>query len=215
MNLETKIIENILKLRNTKANASSNANAISKSNKYTKQIPENVFGVFVTIRRSVKLPKYPEDIHGCIGYWSPDYSILTPKEIIKHILDVSNSAMYNDTRREYFPPIKNDPDSIIEIDFMLQPLIKINEKTGKLLPNGEIFKNSKYGLIVEGYDKKRATYLPYVFPDTTKWNKLKESLISKAGTSIGNGNGNGNGNTFLAYTIIQWKAKLFDVMKMK
>jgi AMMECR1 domain-containing protein len=131
MNLETKVIENILNIKNL----------TNIQSKYIKQIPKNAFGVFVTIRRSVKLRKYPEDIHGCIGYWSPDYSILTPKEIIKHMVDVTNSAMYNDTRREYFPPIENDPDSIIEIDFMLQPLIKINEKTGTLLPNVEKFKN--------------------------------------------------------------------------
>ena len=79
------------------------------------KIPKNVFGVFVTIKRSVKLTKYPEDIHGCIGYWSPDYSILTRKQIVSHIIDVSHSALYTDDRRKYFPPIETDLDTIIEI----------------------------------------------------------------------------------------------------
>ena len=227
MNLETKTIAAILNLPNTKFNVLSKSPKSSKSlkssqslqTKYINQIPKNAFGVFATIRRSIKLPNYPEDIHGCIGYWSPDYKVLSQKEIISHLMDVSHSAMYNDNRRKYFPPIETDPDTIIEIDFMLEPLIPINEINGEL-PNGELFKNSKYGLIVEGKNKlQRATYLPNVFPDKTKWLKLKESLISKAGVSntsnISITNNKNNKINFFAYTIIQLKAKLFDVINIK
>lgn len=219
MNLETKTIATILNLPNTKFNAlsksSKSSNSKSLQTKYINQIPKNSFGVFATIRRSIKLPNYPEDIHGCIGYWSPDYKVLSQKEIISHLMDVSHSAMYNDNRRKYFPPIETDPDTIIEIDFMLEPLIPINESNGHL-PNGELFKNSKYGLIVEGKNKlQRATYLPNVFPDKTKWLKLKESLISKAGVSNTSNSSNNSNNNFFAYTIIQLKAKLFDVINIK
>ena len=167
MNIETKALATILNLQNSSISV-SNSSLHSISPKYIKQIPKNAFGVFATIRRSVKLPKYPEDIHGCIGYWYPDYKVLSQKEIITHLMDVSHSAMYNDKRREYFPSIETDPDAILEIDFMLQPLILIDESNGTL-PNGELFKNSKYGLIVEGYNgnqKKHATYLPNVFSDS-------------------------------------------------
>lgn len=183
--------------------AKNKINSLLKINK--SKIPKNAFGVFVTIRRSVKLPNYPEDIHGCIGFWTNNYSILSYKELVSHLMDVANSAIYNDKRREYFPPIETDLDTIIEIDFMLKPLITINSNNG-LLPDGTKFKNSQYGLIVEGINGSRATYLPNVFPDTILWSKLKKSLISKAG-----GKENQN-NKFLAYKIIQLKGKIFDVI---
>ena len=173
------------------------------------KIPRNVFGVFVTIRRSQKLPSYPVDIHGCIGYWSPDYKVLSPPEIISHLMDVSLSAMNNDSRRDYFQPIETDLGAIVEIDFMLQPLIPINSETG-ILENGQQFKNSKYGLIVEGYNGSRATYLPHVFPDSTLWAKLKESLISKAGARSGSGDDGLGNNKFYAYIIVQLKSKIFE-----
>lgn len=173
------------------------------------KIPRNVFGVFVTIRRSEKLSNYPEDIHGCIGYWSTDYSILTRKQIISHIMDVSHSALYNDKRREYFPPIEIDLGAIIEIDFMLQPLYNVHTKNG-ILENGEKFINSKYGLIVDATNGSRATYLPHVFPDSIEWVKLKSSLISKAGI-VSNTNTN-KPVKFLAYGIIQLKDNLIDVI---
>ena len=223
MNLEALI--NIFEL--------SNASVIQSTNKIKSQILKNTFGVFATIRRAIKLPSYPVDIHGCIGYWSPDYSILSKQAIISHLIDVIHSALNNDERRNYFPPIVNDPETMIEIDFMFKPLIPINNKTG-VLQNGEKFINSKYGLIVDN-NNNRATYLPYVFPDTIEWSKLKESLLSKAGIanttnttnttnksrfnnktknskSRFNNRTKKNNIKFLAYKIIQLKAKLVDVI---
>ena len=148
----------------------------------TKSIPANTFGVFATIRRSIKLNEWPEDIHGCIGYWSNNYSSLTPNEIINHLMDVSNSAMYTDDRRNYFPPFEKDPDTSLEIDLMLQPIIPINPTTG-LLSNGESFDNDKYGLIFENKNTgKRATYLPNVFVNQ-KWRKIRDDLIAKSRTN--------------------------------
>ena len=42
------------------------------------EIPIQSFGVFVTVKRSEKqrLKKWPEDIHGCIGYWEEHYKKL-------------------------------------------------------------------------------------------------------------------------------------------
>ena len=187
-------------------------------NKNKHKIPNNAFGVFATIRRSIKLSTYPEDIHGCIGYWTPDYSILKKKDLISHLMDVTQSALYNDDRRKYFPPIEEDLGAIIEIDFMIKPLIPINEKTG-ILETGELFKNSEYGLIVESKYGSRATYLPYVFPDKTKWQNIKQSLISKAGAGDSSGASSGAStnisNKFFAYSIIQLKGKIFDLRYKK
>lgn len=148
----------------------------------TKEIPANTFGVFATIRRSLKLNEWPEDIHGCIGYWSNDYSTITPKEIISHLMDVSNSAMYTNDRRNKFPPFETDPNTSLEIDLMLQPLIPINPTNG-LLSNGTVFDNDKYGLIFENKATgKRATYLPNVFINQ-KWEKIRDDLIAKSRTN--------------------------------
>ena len=50
-----------------------------QTTKFLEAIPDNVFGVFVTIKRSQyqKLSRWPEDIHGCIGYWDHNYKILS------------------------------------------------------------------------------------------------------------------------------------------
>lgn len=191
-------------------NISDRLNRLISNNK--NKIPKNAFGVFVTIKRSIKLPNYPEDIHGCMGYWTSDYSILPYKELILHLIESGNNAIYNDKRRQYFLPIETDLDAIIEIDFMLKPIIPINEINGTL-PDGSLFKNSKYGLIFKRIDSNisRATYLPFVFPDTISWNKIKNSLISKAGLQQITNSSNSK-NSFLAYSIIQLKDKLFDII---
>ena len=158
-------------------------------------IPVNTFGIFATIRRNKKLDKWPEDIHGCIGYW--ENNVMSPDSIIQHLLDVSLSAMYNDNRRNYFPPleIEPDPETVIEIDFMLHPLITVDTNTGLMITdtsknnnnnnnnknNKKRFNNAKWGLIVSNNKtNKRATYLPGVFPDIS-WPEIKNSLLGKAG----------------------------------
>jgi hypothetical protein len=206
------IIKNDITMLDTiySINIKDRLNRLISKNK--NKIPKNAFGVFVTIKRSIKLPNYPEDIHGCMGYWTSDYSILPYKELILHLIESGNNAIYNDKRRQYFLPIETDLDAIIEIDFMLKPIIPINEINGTL-PDGSLFKNSKYGLIFKRIDSNisRATYLPFVFPDTISWNKIKNSLISKAGLQQITNSSNSK-NSFLAYSIIQLKDKLFDII---
>ena len=34
------------------------------------------FGVFSSVHRSTKLKSYPNDIHGCIGFWDQGYKKL-------------------------------------------------------------------------------------------------------------------------------------------
>jgi AMMECR1 domain-containing protein len=199
MNLQSYVIANIL---NQKQSQMRTPNLST--------IPKNAFGVFCTIRRSQKLPTYPEDIHGCIGYWSSDYSIVPPTKLLQHLIDVGRSAMYKDERRTYFPSIETDSNAIIEIDFMLLPTIPINPVSGQL-ENGDQFANSKYGLIVsDNNNMSRATFLPHVFPDTISWQDIKGKVISKAGATTSNTN-----NKFLAYQIKQVKGKLFNTKSIK
>jgi hypothetical protein len=193
MNLEKKIVLNIFNLDKS-------------PKKYLKGIPNNCFGVFVTVKRGKKLKTWPIDIHGCIGYWDAKYQVLTKEAIYDRLLSVGKSAMFADERREYFPPIENDKNAIIELDFMMTPLYTIDAETGMIKELDTVFDNNKFGLIVDG--PSRATYLPKVFPKIS-WQDIKLGLMRKAG--INNAVSSLGGQRFYAYEIKQKKIKISDV----
>ena len=150
-----------------------------------KEIPKNVFGVFVTIKRSKKdqIVDYLYDVHGCIGYWNTEYSVLDNKTIIEKMYNVGYKAYYEDSRKKYFYGLaSNNPETLFEIIFMLKPengIIIINDNG--IMSNGKEFNNREYGIIVENkLIGNRATYLPEVFPDKS-WKYIRESLLDKAG----------------------------------
>ena len=135
----------------------------------------------VTVKRSPNqtLNSWPGDIHGCIGYWDPNFQEMTSHDLYNKMLEVGYSAMWYDSRHNYFAPIQSDPHAYIEIQWMLLPIILLDK-------NREISINQYNpiidGLIVQTPDGQRATYLPNVFPNQT-FNEIKKSLINKAGIS--------------------------------
>jgi AMMECR1 domain-containing protein len=193
MNIEKKIVLNIF-------------NQDKSDKKYLRGIPENCFGVFVTVKRGQKLKTWPIDIHGCIGYWDTNYKILEKEEIYDRLLSVGKSAMFDDKRREYFSAIENDKKAFVEIDFMMKPLYNIDSTTGMVQELKIQFDNNRFGLIVDG--PSRATYLPKVFPKIS-WQKIKLELLTKAGITQLNGHSQ---LKFYAYEIKQKKIKISDVL---
>lgn len=194
MSLQTKILVNLFNLP-----------YYDNIQKLPSYINDNCFGVFATIRRYTKLDKFPEDIHGCIGYWDDDYKSLSSEFIISKLKEVSYDAMYNDDRHSYFPNIINDPLSLIELDFMMLPIISITASNG-LIKNKK-FKNSDYGIIATNKNS-RATYLPNVFPDTIPWDDLKKSIKQKA-----NINNNNNIETnYYGYKIEQLSISIWSLL---
>lgn len=164
-------------------------------------IPKNSFGVFVTVRRFQRLNKWPDDIHGCIGYWDNNYNNLSNEELLEHMLRVSYDATWNDNRKSYFKrPVYEDALTKYEIDFMLNPIYSVNENG--ILSNGDVFNNKKYGLIVVS-GNQRATYLPNVFPDK-KWKYVKNSLIQKGSAQ--------NKPTFFAYKVKLYSKYLYELI---
>jgi AMMECR1 domain-containing protein len=134
------------------------------------RIPPQTFGFFITIHRSHPLSKWPEDIHGCIGYWENER--MSKEEIIRKIPGIAQSSFFSDNRAQYYSVLLiEDPDAIIEISFMQLPLTPISG-------NRKIFDNEKYGLIVDS-NEGRATYLPNVFK-TKNWAEISASLLQKA-----------------------------------
>jgi hypothetical protein len=172
-------------------------------------IPDDCFGVFVTTRRSDehKLKSWPEDIHGCIGNWDNNYKTLSKDKIFKYILQTGYQSFFNDERNKYFKPLKEDPHAQIEIDYMLNPIYKV-DVNGYINTLNETFDNNKMGLIYENKSTgQRATYLPGVFNDIS-WNNIKNSLVNKAGAT-----NTENNNIFYAYNIVQLKYKLIECTK--
>lgn len=172
-----------------------------------KLVPDNTFGVFTTVRRSEfhKLKQWPEDVHGCIGYWDNNYAVMDKNVLIEKMISVAYSATWEDNRKNYFSNVYEDSYANYEVDFMLKPIYNLDPQTGKL-DNGEYFNNDKYGLIVDT-NGKRATYLPHVF-ENTSWEYIRDRLIKKAG-------GNNNGNKFVAYKVKMYSGMLFDLLNEK
>lgn len=171
-------------------------------------IPSNCFGVFVGIERSAGQAVNPRsnNIHGCIGYWDPKYTVMQPQAIVDQIVKVAYDATWIDRRRNNFKHgLYVDLRAKYKIYFMLEPIIPVDPVTG-MLEGNHIFNNREYGLIVEG--SARATYLPDVFPNSP-WTEIKDSLINKAGSRHGDTDRQAD-NRFYAYRCQIVTMKLMD-----
>jgi len=174
-------------------------------NQIMKYLPKNAFGIFSTIRRSHKIQTYPLDIHGCIGYWDNNFTILSKPNLYNNGLRVSYDSVWNDNRNRYFEPIQNDPNSFLELDFMMKPIYTINKENGFIKTLNEIFTNKIYGIIIQSKDKtSKATYLPNIFPNIS-WTKMLNSIKEKANIQT-------DDFELFAYKIIQIKSKFITLL---
>jgi AMMECR1 domain-containing protein len=171
-------------------------------------IPENVFGVFSTIRRGEPIPREPIDIHGCIGYWEKNFNTMTKHDVYLNMLQVSYDSLWSDNRRESFPPIETDPESLLELDFMMNPIYPIDKQTGRITISTfkkVTFSNNVYGIIIQSKDKKqKATYLPNVFKNIS-WDEIIFSIKQKAHIAF-------EDYDVYAYKIKQVKARFIDML---
>ena len=92
---------------------------IPELNNY-QDIPNNAFGLFITLKRSKydKLDNWPEDVHGCIGNWNTSFKTMTNLEIMENIIKLSNKATYNDNRNTHFSTIYQDSHAEYNLTFM-------------------------------------------------------------------------------------------------
>ena len=166
--------------------------------------PKNAFGVFSTVRRASKIKTYPVDIHGCIGYWDARFNTLNKIALYNDLLRVAHDSVWTDTRNHYFTPIETDPETELEVDFMLNPIYSIN-KSGVIIELNELFMNKKFGIIIQSADKtQKVTYLPNVFPNIS-WKNMIVSLKRKAGITT-------NDYELFAYKIRQIKSKFINIL---
>lgn len=169
-------------------------------------LPDNAFGIFCSIRRNQILNNWPTDIHGCIGYWNNDFNILNKKDLFENLLRVSYDAMWSDHRKNYFKPIQTDSNSFLELDFMMNPIYKINKKTGIIDELKTEFTNQIFGIIIQTTNGHyKATYLPNVFPNIT-FKEIVLSIKQKAGIQT-------DDFELFAYKIIQIKSQIINLLK--
>lgn len=137
------------------------------------------FGVFVTLRRHenvFNVDRLDEtQIHGCLGHWTPNYQSMTPEDIVARVRQLARDVRFNDERRLQFDTdVDEDASAVIEISFMNLPVGEVDTV------NAGAFSNKTMGLVVDSGARKRATYLPGVFPNAS-WNHISHSLRQKAG----------------------------------
>jgi AMMECR1 domain-containing protein len=137
------------------------------------------FGVFVTLRRDenvFNVDRLDEtQIHGCLGYWTPNYQSMTPEELVARVRQLAYDVRFKDDRRlQYDTDVDEDASAVIEISFMHLPLGEVDSA------NAAAFSNKTMGLVVDSGAGKRATYLPGVLPNAS-WNHISHSLRQKAG----------------------------------
>ena len=174
---------------------------IPELNNY-QDIPNNVFGLFITLKRSKydKLDEWPEDVHGCIGNWNTSFKNMENNDIMENITKLSNSATYSDSRNSHFDTIYQDAHAEYNLTFMLNPIVVIDNKG--ILETGTPFNNVDYGIIVEDSNGNKATYLPDVFPGKS-WDYIKKRLLKKA---------NSKANTkFYAYKTKKYSKKIIEL----
>jgi AMMECR1 domain-containing protein len=173
-----------------------------------KYLPNNVFGIFSTIHRFRKINTFPYDIHGCIGYWDKNFNTLNKKILYDNLLRVSYDSVWTDNRYQYFTAIETDPESTLELNFMLNPIYNIDKNDGIIIQLNTKFNNKYYGIIIQTKDKlKKATYLPNVFPNIS-WKKMIISLKNKANITS-------NEFELFAYKITQIKSQFITLLTNK
>lgn len=183
------------------------------------QLPPRTFGVFVGLERSAaqRLPTFPYDIHGCIGYWDPDYKPIGAALASQKIREVAYSANWTDGRsRSHRRPFAQDANGLVKVYFMQLPLQEIDFATGTFRKNGKggvrVFDNAVQGLIVDTGKGQRATYLPEVFPGLP-WADIRDSLLDKAGLPKHTTVTAATAARFYAYVCVIEKASLLDILR--
>jgi hypothetical protein len=175
------------------------------------QYTNQVFGVFVTIKRNPI--GIHNDVHGCIGYWTKDYTPMSSEQIVTHMLEVAYSAYHTDSRAQQFSNknIYNEVCARVDVSLMLLPIYNVSS-SGIIadLPTQQMFTNKDFGLIYDNpTNHTRATYLPEVFDESTSWEYLKKSLIKKS-TNNYKDNYEDNLNNLYAYRIFRSDYSFFD-----
>lgn len=168
------------------------------------RVPPRCFGVFVTVRRSRPLAEWPKDIHGCIGYWDPQFRAQAAELLVAKAFEVGRAATWDDARRLHFPPLAGDAQAVYEVDWMLLPTARVDAETGAIPAAGwpAAFDNDQLGLIVQ-QGAARATFLPKVF-EHAAWSDIRALLVDKAGVrSLGD---------FYAYAIAQDTTTIYNAL---
>lgn len=126
----------------------------------------DVFGIFATIERGAQV------VHGCQGEWSLPEGPKSGEEWVFVCKDVAKRAARHDSRNR--DNLRKDVSATLTLSFMLKS--SVTEVKGDE-SKGEGFDPVTFGLIAVGPNGERATYLPGVFPSTSPWSYVRDSLV--------------------------------------
>ena len=143
---------------------------------FWKQIPGDghdavpAFGEFVTLHQQ-------GTIRGCMGWWSSDHRPLSVLTLATHFQTSMEDAMMVDGRSTRFhsTDFYADPTAEVNLQALLLPLRPVQRTA---------FRNTKKGILLQQKrsQRRRATYLPGVFPPSATFNDILPSLVQKAGS---------------------------------
>lgn len=162
------------------------------------------FGVFVTVYRRPassdeetykvlkERPTKNMDVHGCIGYISPDKSRVDPEFLYEQGLRVGYDSAYTDPRSQLIKlPLDHDPFAVLAVSLMLLPLKEMS-------PDNT---NDEFGLLCEGESGRLTTFLPEVFPGV-KLGGIQNNLKKKANSEC---------TQFFQYKVLHQTAAVWDL----
>ena len=162
-------------------------------------VNEKPFGAFVTLTRGSQ-----SKVHGCMGNWSSEFQEVPSSAVVNWVQQLVLDARYKDQRRLQFSnDVNEDVSTTLTINLMLLPVYRV--KRNGIIRDTEMFTNEQYGLIFQGHNGQRATYLPEVFFNES-WSNVSKSLVQKAGlTSRKQG-------TFYAYKTLTVKVEIYNLL---
>ena len=189
-----------------KLNINNNIN--DKLNIIYNEIPDNTFGIFITIQRN-NPPinnNYKSNIHGCIGNWNNDFKILNKSEIIKYIKILSVRATWEDKRKENFNSIYKDSNTEYKITFLLNEIYEVDNNGYCNELNNYYDNNSNYGILVKDINNNKSTYLPQIFKEYKNWDYIKNTLLQIS-------NIKSNSYQFYIYNTINHSKKIYKILE--
>ena len=185
-----------------------NNNIDNKLNIIYNEIPDNAFGIFITIQRNNPPinDNYKSNIHGCVGYWNIDFKILNKSEIIKYIKILSVRATWEDKRKENFNSIYKDSNTEYKITFLLNEIYEVDNNGYCNELNNYYDNNSNYGILVKDINNNKSTYLPEIFKVYKDWDYIKKTLLQTS-------NIKSNSYQFYVYNTINYSKKIYKILE--
>jgi hypothetical protein len=149
----------------------------------------DTFGLFITIERELhKLSKWPEKVHGCLGYYEREpFSSIDKDLTISKSSELGHNTAYTDNRKDYYPALFLDYKAKFKVSLMKLPLYNINSNTGmmsltKLPTTTKLKKGNKTNKLISNTKKTKKTKNAKNISQQIQFNNNKYGLLTISST---------------------------------